>query len=385
MTINIATGERSLCRDNQIEITDTVESWERLSGIYSIPTEEVGLIDFNRSGVFLPNHEVVTNYRVRFKGNLIYPDGSSSWYALPVRKEGDTNFNITGNCLCLGGLAIGAVEELVLDTCESSYKRGPNLLNLNSRSRSNCGGCRACVHHYKNLYDETVIHDQDQLVAKGDLERFFDSSQNLDIDVSKLDQIAVVTGLFGSEEAVVEHMKLIAEVVRPRGFTGELMYFGCEVNSEGALDELAKLGNFALVYALDNFTKREKLLARTKSLLTIGDAKRTLDLAKERGILTTFAYIAGIDPITDMAEGFRELKDSVTRFPIVNIYQVQVAAQVKIMDEAAKKLGYYLQARNTIEGIMGDTPLRPKRWENYRPLWYRSFNGEILQDKPYGD
>lgn len=383
--VHIGAGERSLFREHQIEITETTGSWEDLSTTYGMPAEEIGLIDFNRSGVHLPNNEVTTNFRVRFKGNLLYPEGSSSWYALPVRNEVDTKFQITDSSLFLGGVAVGTVEELTLDTCESSYKRGPNLLNLNSRSRSDCGGCRACVHHYKNLYDETVIHDQKQLITRDDLSEFFDSDQNLDLDVANLDQIAVVTGLFGSEEAVVDHMALVADVARDRGFNGELMYFGCEVNSPEALDTLAGLGNVAIIYALDNFTKREHLLAKTKSLLTIDDAKTTLDLAVERGIDTTFAYIAGIDPIADMDEGFAKLKDSITRFPVVNIYQVQVPAQVKIMDEAAKKLEYYVQARTEIEAILGDTPLRPKRWENYRPLWYRSFNGEPLADKPYGD
>ena len=383
--VHIGIEERSLFRDHNIEVTETAENWDALAAAYDTPAEEIGLIDFNRSGVHLPNDEVATSFRARFKANLIYPEGSSSWYALPVRREVDTNFNVADGSLHLGSLMLGTVAELMLDTCESSYKRGPNLLNLNSRSRSNCGGCRACVHNYKNLYDETVIHDQKQLITKGDLEEFFDSEQNLELDVANLDQIAVVTGLFGGEEAVTNHMKLIDEVVRPRGFTGELMYFGCEVNSPEALDELASLGNTSLIYALDNFTKRERLLAKTKSLLTIEDSQTTLDLAKERGIATTFAYIAGIDPIQDMVDGFKKLKSSLTRFPVVNIYQVQVPAQVKIMDESAKRLEYYVQARVAIEKILGDTSLRPKRWENYRPLWYRSFDGEPLPDRPYGD
>lgn len=383
-TTRIKGGEKSIFRDN-IEITKTVESWKNVSELYGIPTEEIGLIDFNRSGVHLPNNEVPADFRVRFQGELMYSDGNPSWYALPVRQKNDTNFKAADGCLYFNDCFVGNIGELTLDTCESSYQRGPNLLNLNSRSRSNCAGCRACTHNYKNLYDETVIHDQEQLLIKEDIENFFALKEQSGMDVSKLNQIAVVTGLFGSEQAVVDHMKLISEVVKPRGFNGELMYFGCEVNSEQALDELAKLGNFSLIYAVDNFTKRNQLLAKTKSLLTIDDAKKTLDSAKERGISTTFAYIAGIDPIADMHEGFAKLKDSITKFPIVNIFQVQTAGQMKIMDKAAKKLDYYLQARCVIEDVMSDTKLRPKRWENYRPLWYKSFNEEMLENKPYGD
>ena len=68
-------------------------------------------------------------------------------------------------------------SEIMLDTCESSYQRGPRLLNLNSRSRSNCGGCKACVHNYKNFYDNTVIKDQKQLITEEDLEKFFDTKK----------------------------------------------------------------------------------------------------------------------------------------------------------------------------------------------------------------
>ena len=35
-----------------------------------------------------------------------------------------------------------------------------------------------------------------------------------------------MTGLFKGEANVVEYMKLISEVVKERGFHGELMYFG---------------------------------------------------------------------------------------------------------------------------------------------------------------
>lgn len=145
------------------------------------------------------------------------------------------------------------------------------------------------------------------------------------------------------------------------------MYFGCEVNSEEALDELSQLGNFSLIYAIDNFTKRNQLLAKTKSLITIEDAKKTLDIAKERGIKTTFAYIAGIDPISDIREGFVKLKDSITKFPIVNIYQVQTPGQIKAMDYNARGLEYYIQARNVIEEAMFDTKLRPKDGKTIDP------------------
>ena len=238
------------------------DAYEKLSKKYTIPVSEIILIDLNRCGIYLPNNEVRVDFRVRFKAQIL--DSYNSWYALPVRNEEDTPFKAMDGKIYLLGQEIGSFDELRLDTCESSYQRGPHLLNLNSRSRSNCGGCKACVHNYHDFYDSTVIRDNTPLRTSDDINKFFDTKN---IDVEKLVQIAVVTGLFHGEKNVLEHMNLVNEVAKSRGFHGELMYFGCEVNSLEALKELANIDSFKLIYALDNFTKRDSLLAKTKSCL----------------------------------------------------------------------------------------------------------------------
>ena len=179
-------------------------------------------------------------------------------------------------------------------------------------------------------------------------------------------------------------MDLINQVAKERGFEGELMYFGCQVNSEKALQQLSDLGEFSLIYALDNFTKREKLLSKTKSLITLETARDTLLRAKDKGINTSIAYISGIDPLEDAVKGFKYLKDSLTRFPVINIYQTQTLSQSKILDINAKYLEYYLNSRIEIEKIFKDTNYRPKRWENYRPLWYKYFDNEELPNNSFG-
>lgn len=354
--------------------------YEDYSKQYNIPVTEIMQIDLNRSGIYLPNNEVRDNFRVRFKGQ-IYGD-YLTWYALPVRKLEDTPFKAKDGKIYFMDKIIGDIEsDLMLDTCESSYQRGPNLLNLNSRSRSNCGGCTACIHNYKGFYDNTVIKDQNALYTKEDIEAFFDQT---DIEVSNLIQIAVVTGLFHGEDKVVEHMKLINDVVRNRNFNGELMYFGCEVNSEKALNELSNIENFSLIYAYDNFTKRKDLLTKSKSLLTLQNAKNTLLMAKEKGIDTTISYISGIDPISDMVEGFNTFKESLTQFPIINIYQIQNTSQANIIDEEARDISYYLESRKKIEEIFKNSDIFPKRWANYRPLWYKYYNGKMMEDNSFG-
>lgn len=43
-----------------------------------------------------------------------------------------------------------------------------------------------------------------------------------------------------------------------------------------------------------------------------------------------------------MKEGFTKLKEYMTQFPIINIYQTQTNLQVGIMDPEASILEYYL-------------------------------------------
>ncbi len=362
------------------KVTNDYNEYEKLSEEYSIKLSEIVQIDLNRSGVFLEEGEIKEDFRVRFKGKIL--DDYETWLALPVRNIVDTPFRISQGKIFFLEKQIGVAGELMLDTCETSYQRGPHLLNLNSRCRSNCGGCRACIHSYGKLYDSTVIKDKIALITKDDIIKFFESKY---IDVANLVQIAVVTGLFKGEEKAVEHMKLISEVAKERGFHGELMYFGCEVNSEDALKELSALGKFSLIYALDNFSKREMLLSKTKSLITLENAKSTLQLAKKNNIKTTISYISGLDTIEKMKSGFEYLKDSFSAFPIINVYQTQTVGQASILEDSAKDLRYYLDSRKVIEKIFKDANYRPKRWENYRPLWYKYFDNEELPNNSFGE
>ena len=361
------------------KIVDNIYEYDELSKKYNVQSSEIILMDLNRCGIYLPNNEVREDFRVRFKAQIL--DSYNSWYALPVRSSIDTPFKACDGNIYLFDTIIGNYDELRLDTCESSYQRGPHLLNLNSRSRSNCGGCKACVHNYHNFYDSTVIHDNTPLKTKDDINKFFDQKN---IDVEKLVQIAVVTGLFHGEENVLEHMNLVNEVAKSRGFNGELMYFGCEVNSIKALKELAEIDNFKLIYALDNFTKRDSLLAKTKSLITLDKAKETLNNAKDLGIKTTISYIAGIDKLEDLRNGYSLLKDSFTTFPIINIYQIQNNDQANILNDEARELDYYIKARKYLEELFKNSGMRPKRWENYRPLWYDYYENELVLDNSYG-
>ena len=78
------------------------------------------------------------------------------------------------------------------------------------------------------------------------------------------------------------------------------------------------------------------------------------------------------------------LKDSISQLPIINIYQIQNNSQAIILDKNATELDYYLQSREELEKIFNNYGFIPKRWSNYRPLWYKYYNGKMLPDNSFG-
>jgi hypothetical protein len=361
--------------NNHIQIIREDREYDELSRRFTLPSPEIRYIDFNRTGVFLKDNQVRVGFRARFLTNL--PNNKTIYFAVPVRSQDDTNFMIVGREIKFNDQILGYTDRVELDTCDMSYMRGSTRLNLNSRKRSACGGCRACIHNYRNFYDSSVIHDTDALITYDQLRNFFYNQEQQGLDISSLEQIAVVTGLFGGENRIVEHMTIIRDIVEPKGFRGELLYFGCEVNTLPALQKLKSLGNFTLVYAIDNFSKRDRILNPVKSR-SLEEIMETMDLAKNCGLNVTYSYIAGIDSINVIEEVAPKLVPYVARFPIVNVYQVQTQGQIDTMDSYAKSLEYYLYVRLIFERLFGSTNMRPRRWENYRPLWYDEFNGEPL-------
>ena len=369
--------------DNGIRITSEIGEWFSLAVKYGVSPQEIGLIDFNRTGVCLDDDDVKVGFRARFNGTLFYGN-DLSWFALPVRAPDDSNFHIGDGKVFFGNSQIGIIDKPVLDTCDTSYQRGEKLLNLNSRSRSSCAGCKACVHNDKDLYDNTVIKDRRELRTTEDIERFFREKERLGLNISDLEQIAIVTGLFDDENDVLRHLREVHNVATDFGFSGELMYFGCQLISTAALRSFSELGKTAIIFAIDNFLDRKKNLSSVKSRLDLDDIYTSMSVAKSLGIETTFAYIAGVDDLSTMADNFAYFSPVCTRFPIVNIFQIQTNLQAQALHPSANNLEYYIQARLTIEDAFSQSNLRPRRWENYRPLWYRTFGNELLDVKAYG-
>jgi hypothetical protein len=373
--------KRAILRDSGIQIVKDQDAYAALSSRFHLPPSEIRYIDLNRTGVYLPNNEVRTGFRARILTEINTLEKRITYFALPVREKGDTSFMASESGLSFKEDILGEIFKIELDTCDTSYMRGPDKLNLNSQRRGNCRGCDFCVHNYDDLYDSSVIKDSTALNSKKQISNFFEGLEKKGVETSKLSQIAVVTGLFHSEERVVEHLQRIKEVVSTLGFEGELLYFGCEVNSPEALRSLSQLGNMTLIYAVDAFTKRNQLMNPEKTRLDLEHIRGVLGYARGLGIKTTYAYVAGIDDLETIARKAEKFMECINRFPVINVYQIQTPGQMSIIRPEAKELDYYLWARLLFEEVFRNSELKPRRWENYRSLWYDFFKGKPFHDK----
>lgn len=361
----------------------SVAEFVSLSERYSVPLPETVFCELNRTGVWIADGVVPVNYRARFLCDEAFSPKPPMYFAVPVRGGGNSQFFIdSAGALRFSDLHLGQTSEVETDTCDCSYfRKGRRVLNLNSNRRGECHGCRYCIHHYP-LYDETVLKDTTRLESEAQIEGFLReviANQGW-TDLSSLEQIAVVTGLFPSEEAATGHIVTVCQIARDLGFSGETFFLGSEIKSVQALETLQPCRPLSFAYAVDCFTQRRQRLGRHKAKTTLEEIEATLRASCDMGYRTTYAYVAGLDPLDDTRRWAERLAPIVSRFPIVNIYQMQTPEQEEALATGADELSYYLAARQIFEDIFLPTRLRPSNWENYRSPWYHYFGDMYLPE-----
>lgn len=363
---------------------ETIQDAELVSANRNIPLSEVVFIELNRTGVWLPKDQVPIGFRARFLCNDRFSSKPPFYFAVPIKKMEETRFLVDpDDHLMFGSYELESVTELEIDTCDCSYfRKGKKVLNLNSNQRGNCKGCAFCIHNYP-IYDERVLKDKQRISGKEALRGFFETeiiARNGWNDLSGLEQIAIVTGLFPDEKSIVQHIGDVRQVASELGFNGPIFFLGSELRSLPALREVNNYGPFSFCYALDCLTDREQRLTRRKKNYSVSQIIQTLEWAMACSFETTFSYIVGLDSIEVILKYMDELRNRVNRFPIVNIYQTQHPLQEKIMAPEAHNLDYYLQARKVFEATFSKNGPKPRNWENYRSLWYHYFNGEYIPE-----
>ncbi|MEM5855711.1 MAG: hypothetical protein QW472_05360 [Candidatus Aenigmatarchaeota archaeon] len=362
-----------------------VKEAEELSYKYDIPKEDVILISLNASGL----NSDLPYKRVRFKLRLYSQPQEVFYFGIPIIRN--TPFYLKNNGLFLETQKVGDCLEVENDTCDATYfRRNDTVLVLNSNSRSSCSGCAFCATYRQDATDKFTLDSEEKLEkCIKDLftlpEKYnstrphFHRPLSVSTSISNLYQISIVTGCFGSEEKASEHIKTVAQYFCKNGFNGELLYIGSELVSKKELASIKeRVPNFALIFSLECFTRRNELLKNIKSRVTLEDIENVFNYCKELGISRSFTYIVGLEPIEEIVKGFKRFLHLIDRFPIIQIFQPHWEEQKKLRVLDAENIEYYIKVRKEIEKMFITTSLRPRSWENYRGLWYFTFGNEKL-------
>lgn len=357
---------------------NVLDAFMRRSRAHGVPLEDVLFISLNTSGVRYDcgYHRMRTALHLENRG--LFPEandrGDTDYYfALPVNPA--SPFSITGNVLSYGGTSIATVSGTTEDVCDSHYpRRNGTSLNLNPNSRTSCRGCDFCYTAYQ------VPRDLRRLRTADDLRSFFDDWLVTygKPDLSHLIQVSIVTGCYDSSEEVVSFLQTLRRVLTDYRFAGRIFYLGSQITTADYLRALAEVAPLGICYSLEVFERRE-ILRSHKRHLTLAAARDSMEEALSLGYEVNFTYIVGMESLVIMDHHFSELVHHVNKFPTINTLQIHEGQPRSLADPSAQYLDYYLDARRRLEAIFRGSGLQPLVWEDYRSLWFLSFDGQPLR------
>jgi hypothetical protein len=284
-------------------------------------------------------------------------------------------FRLVAQDLYLGEDLIGHVRRIDSDEPVGGYFRnGGRAATLNPNARSRCVGCAFCPNTLEAAADPRLSKEREltELLAAV-------VEQHPRRDLSELREITVSTGCFGRENAAVTHLIGLRTVLAQQGIAARIGFLTSVIQSDAAFADLAEVvAPFVLRLTAECVARRDLLLKASKARLHFADMPDLLYRARRAGLDTSFTYIVGLDPLTELRAGVAALTEHVTEFPNFQVYQAHNSIMAGLRAPGAEHLEFYLQARNEIEQVLGATGLRPMGWECYRPLWYFTFAGERL-------
>lgn len=335
---------------------------------FNIPIIDVLFIALNRYGVNIGNIED----RMRF---VLSPNmhNEDFFFALPVNTI-RSPFTIKNDILFMNDIEIGHVSNAERDTCSETYfRKNKTAMTLNSNSRSTCAGCRFCG-TYKLSSEE-----RENFSAEGEVVSFISDllRENNLSDLKNMESITICTGCFKTEEDLINHLILLKKAFDRFYFEGSIRYIGSQIQNMDSLYKIKdEIGKFGLLVTTEKFVGREEIMRPEKSRLILNLTKEFLKKADELGFEATFLYILGLEDLNVFEKYMEYMKDSVNKFPIVQIYQNYVNSQENYRCMDARKLDYYLKARQILERIYKEEHFTPESWENYRSLYYTKFKGK---------
>ncbi|MBU3913382.1 MAG: hypothetical protein KKE50_04795 [Nanoarchaeota archaeon] len=192
------------------------------------------------------------------------------------------------------------------------YFRGPHgmfpslqdskILNVNFNPK--CGGCDFCFYVYRTKQLENITPQQGfkKIEAETGLN-----------ELSCLDEIAIVTGRFESEDMLKVHILDVINQAEERGFDGRIFYIGSQLVTPSCIGEISKrLKNdsdrFRCAYTIERFFDRSSIMHGSKGKKDYPEILSDMKNLKNLGVgKLEYTYLVGIEDFDEFKQGAEEL------------------------------------------------------------------------------
>ena len=314
--------------------------------------------------------------RVRFYIRLHSRPEREFHLILATGKE-NSPFSIRENVLMIKDQEIASIRNPYDDAAVLAYFRdNKKVITLNSNSRSTCTGCVFCPNTLEGASDPKALTLKELTNQLKILTKF----NNLE-DLSLVREVDLSTGCFGSESPAIDHLVLVKNALKEFNCHAQIGMLSSVLRTDKCFERIKKeIGDFHLILTSECFERREEILKDSKASLTPNMMPDLLSRAMKYGHDTSFTYIVGLDDIEIMEYYVNKMAPYTNRFPNFQVYQSHDPIMDIYAAKGSHKIDFYLESRKRIENIFVHTPLRPKAYANYRPLWYFEFVGESLYE-----
>ena len=328
-----------------------MEDLEKLAREYGETIKGVHLLNIQRLGLSTNLDEEA----VKLRAKLIVNGGK---YHKPVINNPRSPYVVQAGEVEYLGKEIGVSIEIKPDFPEPNYKRGNNILVVNSTFMEPCNqGCRFCEQTTASLDKRRYSI----VLQKGEVFDKFLEEEGIN-DLRDLSQISIVTSCAGTEEGALSLIRGYVEEARKRRFDGRFLFATHELTSRNAISSLDE--KVILAFTVECFDNRREVMPSRKGDIELDEIRRVLSTAYKRGEGSTYFYIFGLDSLDKMRDGFLFLRDSITVAPTGPNYQPQGNG----FSFPQKSLKYFLKARQVYSEAHRGL-FRFEAAQNYRSLW----------------
>jgi len=121
--------------------------------------------------------------------------------------------------------------------------------------------------------------------------------QESGVDLSEVDKMTFVTGMYKNGEEVVDNLLRTVNLTKKQGFNGRVLYIGSQIQNPLLVRRLIKgLGGTPLKYAytLETFTQRDRM--HVKKNCSLEEVLHTMGEIKDAGVENLeYSYMPGLD------------------------------------------------------------------------------------------